>query len=296
MGECVAAIGNFDGVHRGHQSVIKSAVGDGSLPLVVLTFWPHPVSVIRPEQAPKLLCDLETRIELLRAAGAHEVRVIRFNPAVAQLSPADFVSRYLSPLAPQRVVVGQNFRFGHRASGDVTELAALGRGEFEVTPLPLETVDDLVTCSTLIREALAAGQVATAAEHLGREFQVRGVVEVGDQRGRELGFPTANLTLGEEFAVPSDGVYAGWVKLPDGQQLPAAISVGTNPTFDGRDRRVESYVLDRDDLELYGVEIAVTFVERLRGQVKFDGVPALIEQMNHDVAQCREVLSSVSTP
>lgn len=286
----VVAIGNFDGVHLGHQSVLREAMAHSESPLVVITFWPHPMSVLRPDKAPKLLGDLTTRIDLLKSVGAHEVRVVNFTDAVAELSPREFVERFVLPLEPERVVVGDNFRFGKRAAGDVAELARLGEGHFEVVPLALESVNDIVTCSTLIRTSLFAGDVAEAAQHLGRPFLVRGVVQMGDQRGRELGYPTANLPVPRDMAVPADGVYAGWVTLPDGARLPAAISVGSNPTFDGADRRVESYVLDRTDLELYGEKIEVEFIDRIRGQVRFDGVEALVTQMGDDVRRCRVVL------
>lgn len=294
MSRTIVVIGNFDGVHLGHRSVLREACSGVDLPLVVVTFWPHPVSVLRPDQAPSLLTDLRSRIELLKKAGAHEVRVVRFTGEVAALSPAEFVDRFLMPLNPALVVVGENFRFGNRASGDVHTLAELGEGRFEVRSLPLQTVDDDVSCSTGIRGLLADGDVAEAARHLGRPFRFRGVVVVGDQRGRELGFPTANLSVPSDMAVPADGVYAGWVTRlddPAAEPMAAAISVGTNPTFDGVDHRVESYVIDRTDLELYGVEIAVDFVARIRGQVRFDGVDALITQMHADVAKVREELA-----
>lgn len=290
----VVVIGNFDGVHRGHRRVLAEAVRDVDHPLVVITFWPHPVTVLRPESAPKLLSDLHTRIELLKEAGAHEVRVIRFNEAVAAMSPLDFIDRFLVPLNPQRIVVGENFRFGHAAAGDVKFLAAVGEGRFDVVPLPLESVRDEISCSTRIRELLAEGDVAGAAEHLERPFRFRGVVVVGDQRGRDLGYPTANQSVPADMAVPADGVYAGWVTRldePDASPLAAAISVGSNPTFDGSDRRVESYVIDRTDLELYGAEIAVDFVQRLRGQVRFSDVDELVLQMGRDVELARRVLS-----
>ncbi|MBB1484844.1 bifunctional riboflavin kinase/FAD synthetase [Tessaracoccus sp. MC1865] len=296
MTESVVVIGNFDGVHTGHQQVLAEAVRDADHPLIVVTFWPHPVTVLRPDKAPKLLSDLRSRIELLKHAGAHEVRVIQFNEEVANLSPAEFVDRFLAPLHPVRIVVGANFRFGHRAAGDVETLAKLGAGRFEVRPLPLSSIDDEVSCSTSIRSHLAEGDVAAAAQHLGRPFRFRGVVVVGDQRGRELGFPTANLTVPHDMAVPADGVYAGWVTVldePGAEPMPAAISVGTNPTFDGSDHRVESYVLDRTDLELYGSEIAVDFVARLRGQVRFEGIDALVQQMGADVEATRRALAQL---
>lgn len=288
QGSRVVAVGNFDGVHLGHRSVLEAERGDGEL--AVITFWPHPLLVLRPESAPKLLTDLEARIELLKDAGAHEVRVVRFDEKVAQLSPAEFVERFVAPLEPRVVVVGENFRFGHRAAGDVETLTALSQGRFEVRALALATVAEQATCSTLIRDALEVGDVALAAEHLGRWFRFSGVVVVGDQRGRELGFPTANLTVPSEMAVPADGVYAGWLTPQGGEPLPAAISVGSNPTFEGADRRVESHVIDHTDLELYGVRVDVDFVARLRGQVRFDGVEGLISQMHTDVAECRRIL------
>ena len=303
----VVVIGNFDGVHPGHQLVLRKAKeAEPGVPLVVLTFWPHPASVVRPAGGPKLLTNLEDRVSLLREAGADEVRVIEFTRELSQATPAEFVERYILPLEPRRVVVGENFRFGHRASGDVATLTELGRGRFEVTGLPLLHVGDEETCSSGVRAALEAGDVAHAAELLGRPFRFRGVVRHGDKRGRDLGFPTANLPVPSEFACPADGVYAGWVTrmdgldahgapLPDGEHAPvwpAAISVGSNPTFDGLERRVESYVLDRDDLELYDAPIAVDFCDRIRGQVRFAGIDALVQQMDADVAATRVALAA----
>ena len=288
----IVAIGNFDGVHTGHVEVLQHAQAlDPTLPLVAVTFWPHPVSIVRPDKAPKLLCSLHDRIGLLKRAGAHEVRVVQFTREVSRWSPEEFVERVLTHLDPAYVVVGENFRFGYKAAGNIDTLRRDGR--FEVDAVPLVRVDGENTCSTLIRDALARGDVRTAARQLGRDFRLTGVVVVGDQRGRDLGFPTANLQVAPEMAVPADGVYAGWLTRlddPAAEPMPCAISVGTNPTFDGEERRVESYVLDRDDLELYGVEIAVDFTDSLRGQVKFESIDALIEQMGADVARTREVL------
>ena len=306
MTRSVVVIGSFDGVHPGHQQVLAAArEAEPGAPLVVVTFWPHPMAVIRPDGAPKLLTNLEDRVALLRRAGADEVRVLEFTRELSQQGPEQFVEQHLLPLDPVRIVVGENFRFGHRASGTVGTLADLGRGRFEVTGLPLVHVGDEETCSSAVREALEAGDVRHAAELLGRPFRFRGSVSHGDKRGRELGFPTANLPVPKEYACPADGVYAGWVTrldgldahgapLPDGQEAPtwpAAISVGSNPTFDGHDRRVESFVLDRDDLELYDAPIAVDFCARIRGQVKFTGIEALIEQMDADVAAVRTALA-----
>lgn len=305
MSESVVVIGNFDGVHPGHRRVLLEArAAEPTLPLIVVTFWPHPASVVRPGGGPKLLTSLEERIALLREAGADDVRVIEFTRELSQLSPGEFVERFLLPLRPARIVVGENFRFGHSAAGSVATLAELGGARFAVTALPLVRVRDEEACSSAVRAAIEAGDVSRAATMLGRPFRFSGVVCHGDHRGRELGFPTANLPVPQGHACPADGVYAGRVTrldgcdgvgnpLPEGTDAPAwpaAISVGTNPTFDGADHRVESFVLDRTDLELYGIPIAVDFVARIRGQVRFDGIEALIEQMDADVSDVRRVL------
>lgn len=286
------AIGNFDGVHLGHQTVLRRAKSVGER-LTVVTFWPHPVGVLSPDKAPKLITDLRTRIDLLRQAGADEIRVVRFNELVARMSPEEFVQEFLRPLRPNRIVVGENFRFGNKASGDAARLAEIGGDSFQVEAVELSAIGGQLTCSSLIRRALTEGDVGLAAQHLGRPFQFSGLVVVGDRRGRDLGFPTANMVVPDDLVVPADGVYAGWLSrtdLPSAERLPAAISVGTNPTFDGVERRIESYVLDRDDLGLYGLELRVDFVQRLRGQQRFDGVDSLIDQMRRDVARARELL------
>ena len=301
----VVVIGNFDGVHPGHQQVLRTAKeAEPGVPLVVLTFWPHPASVVRPGGGPKLLTNLEDRVALLRRAGADEVRVIDFTPELSRQTPAEFVESHVMPLEPRRVVVGENFRFGHQASGSVATLGELGRGRFAVTGLPLVHFGDEETCSSAVRTALAAGDVRHAAELLGRPFRFRGVVRHGDHRGREMGFPTANLPVPDALASPADGVYAGWVTRMDGLDAhgealaegepaptwPAAISVGSNPTFDGVERRVESFVLGRTDLELYDAPIAVDFCTRIRGQVRFSGIEALVAQMDADVTATRVAL------
>ncbi len=307
VSETVVVVGNFDGVHPGHLEVLAEAHDRRpDLPLVVVTFWPHPISVLRPELGPMLLTSLDERIALLKQAGADRVEVIDFTPEFATLTPAEFVEQVLLPLHPALIVVGENFRFGHRASGTVQTLRELGVGRFEVEGLRLVRFGDEETCSTVIRQALTDGDVAHAAEHLGRQFRFTGVVTHGDHRGRELGFPTANLPVPEVFACPADGVYAGWLSRRDGrdahglplppgleaERWPAAISVGTNPTFDGVQRRVESYVLERSDLELYGAPVAVDFVARIRGQVRFEGIEALIVQMRDDVRRCHQILGT----
>lgn len=292
----VVVIGNFDGVHRGHVGLLRVArEHEPDARLVAVTFWPHPMSVIRPDQAPPLLSTLEHRREMLLAAGVDEVVVVDFTPEVAGWSPAEFVDRVLRPLDPVRVVVGENFRFGFRAAGDPRLLAELGAGDFVVDALPLFSDGALPSSSTLIRHAVEEGDLGRVRELSDQVFRMTGIVVQGDQRGREMGFPTANIALAPGLAVPADGVYAGWVtRLDDAEapRWPAAISVGTNPTFDGVERRVEAYVLDRDDLELYGVEIAIDFYARLRGQVKYRGMAALIEQMHADVEQVRHLLAA----
>lgn len=296
--DSVLVIGNFDGVHRGHAVVIAAArKAAPQARLVAVTFWPHPMSVIRPGHAPLLLADLDQRRRLLLAAGCDQVEVVQFTQAVAQWSPAEFVDNVLLPLHPATIVVGKNFRFGHQAAGDVRTLTQLGRGRYVVEALDLAALRGGAVSSSRVRVCLAEGDVVGAGELLGRPFRFTGMVCRGDQRGREMGFPTANVPVPVGFAVPVDGVYAGWTTLldhdgaPAHERWPAAISVGTNPTFDGVERRVEAHVLDRDDLELYDRKISVDFVQRLRGQVKYTGMGALIEQMHRDVDQVRRLLS-----
>lgn len=297
LGPTVVVIGNFDGVHLGHRHVVARAreIADrDGLTVVAVTFDPHPMAVLRPEHAPTTLTSLEVRAELLGDAGADAVLAVPFDRGVAAWSPEEFVQRVLvAGLRASAVVVGANFRFGNRAAGDVATLRELGeRHRFTAEGIPLDGGPQ-VWSSTYVRMSLAAGDVAGAAEALGRPYSVRGVVVEGDKRGRELGYPTANVPTDALTAVPPDGVYAGRLRrLDTGEVFPAAISVGTNPTFDGeRYRRVETYVLDRIDLELYGVEVEVSFVERLRGMVAFDSVEALVEQMKDDVDRARALLA-----
>jgi riboflavin kinase/FMN adenylyltransferase len=235
----------------------------------------------------------------LSELGADAVCVLPFTLEFSQLSPDEFVRAVLADrMHARHVVVGENFRFGHRAAGDVALLAELGeKYDFTAEGVPLLTEDGVRISSSLIRERLAAGDVAGAAHALGRPHRVEGVVVRGAQRGRTLGIPTANLETPPHTAIPADGVYAGWLTSLDetGAQVerwPAAISVGTNPTFDGQYRVVEAYALDRDDLDLYGVHVAVDFTARLRGMARFDTVDELIAQMRLDVDQARSLLAS----
>lgn len=297
LGRTVVTVGNFDGVHRGHRHVVRRArelAADLAIDTVVaVTFSPHPIAVLRPEHAPTMLTTIEQRARLLEEAGADDVLVLPFDRETAGWSPAEFIDRVLvDALQAKAVVVGANFRFGRRAAGDCALLAEAGRDrDFRLEAVELDGGPQ-VWSSTYVRTCLAAGDVSGAAEALGRLYTVVGTVVRGDQRGRELGYPTANVPTDDLTAVPADGVYAGWLRrLDTGERFPAAISVGTNPTFRGqRTRRVESYVLDRTDLELYGVEVEVSFVERLRGMVAFDSVDALVVQMRDDVDRSRDLL------
>jgi riboflavin kinase / FMN adenylyltransferase len=290
----VVTIGVFDGVHRGHQSLIalaRSRADALSIPLVAITFDPHPVAVVGRGEPPALLATLEHRVELLHAAGADEVDVLDFTPEVAAMDAQDFVHQALvERLHVREVVVGQDFRFGHRAAGTFETLEHEGaRHGFRAIAAPLAGDGSARWSSTRIRGLVADGHVDAAAEALGRAYRLDGVVVHGDHRGRELGYPTANLDWQLGQAVPADGVYAGRLSVA-GEALPAAVSVGTNPQFAGRDRRVEAYVLDRDDLDLYGLPVGVSFVSRIRGQQTFDDVDALVARMGIDVAESRSAL------
>lgn len=292
-GPSAVSIGAFEGVHRGHQQLLaraRQAAGDGLT--VAVTFDPHPAALFVKDRPPALLTTLERKVELLHAHGADEVRVLDFGTQMASWSPEEFVERViLDQCHATAVVVGENFRFGHRASGTVETLAELGAASgFESISFGLVGDEDSYS-STRIRSAVASGDLAGANRMLGRPLEVSGVVVTGDKRGRELGFPTANLLVDERYAVPLDGVYAGHLVRASGERLPAAISVGTNPTFEAvAGRRIESYVLDRTDLDLYGENVRVEFVEHLRGMVSFDGIDDLVAQIADDVARTRSII------
>lgn len=293
LGRTVVVIGNFDGVHLGHQHVAtrgRELADAQGLTLIAVTFDPHPIAVLRPEHAPQQLTGIDQRCQLLADAGVDDVLVLPFSREIAAWTPDEFIDRVLvTGLHCAAVVVGANFRFGSRAAGDVSTLIA--HGGFEVDGVVLDGGPQ-VWSSTYVRTCLAAGDVEGAAEALGRPYAVVGPVTRGDQRGRELGYPTANVAIAGQ-AAPADGVYAGWLLRHDsGERFPAAISVGTNPTFAGeRERRVEAYVLDRDDLDLYDVEVEVSFVARIRGMVAFDGIEPLLKAMAVDVEQARAILA-----
>jgi riboflavin kinase/FMN adenylyltransferase len=301
-GSSVVTIGNFDGVHRGHQRVVSRAGAVAAalgLPLVVVTFDPHPDEVVRPGSHPPFLCTARRQSVLLAGLGVDAVCVIEFTLEFSRLGPDEFVRIVLvDRLHAARVVVGEDFRFGHKAAGDVALLAELGeKYDFSVEGVPLLADDGVRISSSEIRAKLTAGDVAGAALDLGRPHRVEGIVVRGHRRGRALGFPTANLETLPHTAIPADGVYAGWLVAvdddgSDGERWPAAISVGTNPTFDGRERSVEAYALDRDDLDLYGAHMGADFTERLRDTVKFASVEELVAQMHSDVDAARELLSA----
>lgn len=312
FGPSAVTIGNFDGVHRGHQAVLGRLVSVAhaqGLAAVAITFDPHPLAVLQPDRAPAALTTLEYRLDLLAGCGLDAVLVMEFTRELAGWSPQRFVDEVLvAALDSRLVVVGRDMRFGHRNAGDVDTLRELG----EQRGFAVDLVEDLGSpdaghpsggrwSSTWVRELIAAGDVVTAGEVLGRPHRVTGTVVHGDHRGRELGYPTANLGPDSVGLVPADGVYAGWLRRLDrpgtdpDQRLPAAVSIGTNPTFDGHERRVEAYVLDRDDLELYGEPVAVELVRRLRPTLRFDGVGPLVEQMRVDVEECRSVLRAGAT-
>ncbi|HEY0871669.1 MAG TPA: bifunctional riboflavin kinase/FAD synthetase [Acidothermaceae bacterium] len=296
LGRTVVTIGVFDGVHRGHQRIVYRALARAAelrLPAVAVTFDPMPEYVLRPDTKPPMLTTLERRLDLLGELGLDGAYVINFTDEFSTRSPGEFVQSVLvDKLRAVDVVVGANFRFGRRAAGDVATLRDFGRDAgFMADGIELAGpgTGSPVYSSSWIRDRIAAGDVESAAEALGRPHRLEGRVVHGDHRGRELGYPTANLELPSALAVPADGVYAG---LLDG--LPAAVSVGTNPTFAGTSRRVEAYVIDEVDLDLYGRVMALDLVRRLRPMVRFDGIEALVAQMAVDVEESRRFLSGKS--
>jgi riboflavin kinase / FMN adenylyltransferase len=286
----------FDGVHRGHQETIRQAVQrarTAGVPSVVLTFDPHPSEVVRPGSHPPVLTSNRYKAELLEALGVDVMCVQPFTVDFSRMSPDEFVHELLvERLHAATVVVGENFRYGHKAAGDVEALVADGRRfGFSVAGQPLQGTDETTWSSTYVRSCVQAGDVSAAADALGREHRVEGVVVRGDRRGRALGYPTANVEPLPWSAVPADGVYAGRL-VCGGEQLPAAISIGTNPTFAGREQRVEAFVIDAPaELDLYGEHVGVAFTQRLRGTERFDDVSALVAQMDDDVRRTREVLA-----
>src|SRR3954451_6882308 len=323
FGPSVVTIGNFDGVHRGHVSVLTRMCADAravGAKAVAVTFTPHPLQVHRPESAPPVITGDEDRLELLERTGLDAVLMLGYTLEFARQTPEEFVQRYLVDVLHARtVVVGRDVRFGWNNSGDLSTMVELGRTYgFDVEVIedvtPAESADpgsaeDLVAdplrrrwSSTWVRELLDEGDVVQAARVLGRPHRLRGMVVHGDARGRELGFPTANLGPDATGLVPADGVYAGWLRRVSAADtdperiLPAAISIGTNPTFDGLERRVEAYVLDRTDLDLYDQVVVLELVERLRPTLRFESVDDLVVQMRSDVDRSRAILDTDARP
>jgi riboflavin kinase/FMN adenylyltransferase len=293
------AIGFFDGVHLGHQLVIGEArrlAAELGAKSAVVTFDRHPASVVRPESAPRLLTDLDQRLELLEAAGIDYALVVRFDEDRSHEPAEAFVRNELvGCLGARAVIVGADFHFGHGRKGDVALLREMGATlGFEVDGLELMAsgvAGATPVSSTAIRAALAEGDLEAANRMLGRAHEVRGVVERGDRRGRDLGFPTANVAVPAEVQLPADGIYAGWYVHPDGTRTEAAISLGRRPTFydDQPYSLLEAHLLDFAG-DLYGQPARVCFVRRLRGEAKFDSIETLVEQIGRDVADTRAAL------
>jgi riboflavin kinase/FMN adenylyltransferase len=294
----VITIGAYDGVHLGHRAVIaevKLRAAELGARSAVVTFDRHPASVVRPESAPLLLTDLEQRLSRIKATGVDYTVVLTFDERRAAEPAEDFVEQVLVDCLHARgVVIGEDFHFGHKRRGNVGLLREMGASHgFEVEPLGLVTTtgDRTAVSSTAIRQALAQGDLETATAMLGRHYEVWGPVVEGDHRGRELGFPTANVAVPPGIALPVDGIYAGWYERPDGTVHPAALSLGRRPTFytDQPYSLLEAYLLGFDG-DLYGEQAKVRFVAKLRDEVRFDSVEALVEQMRADVAAARAVL------
>ena len=276
------AVGEFDGVHLGHREVIRGAD-------TVLTFEPHPRQVVAPDAAPKLLTSLEIKTDLIAGLGVRELVVIPFDRSFAAQGPQEFIDDILvARLGATKVSVGENFRFGHKAKGDADLLRA--QAAFEPRVVPLVEVDGEIVSSTHIRGLVATGAVAEAARLLGAPFETRGIVQHGDKRGRTLGFPTANLVPDPDHAVPDHGIYACGAAVPGVGEWTAAVSVGVRPTFvTGRGLLVEAFILDYEG-DLYGQELRLDFVERIRGEKRFDSVETLVEQMHRDVEDIRQLI------
>lgn len=294
-GRSVVTIGSYDGVHRGHQLIIGRAVAKAralGVPSVVVTFSPHPSEVVRPGSHPPILAPYDRRAELMAGLGVDALLILPFTAEFSQLSPADFIVKVLvDKLHARAVIEGPNFRFGHRAAGNVDFLRELGSTyDYEVEVVDLvergEAGGGVPFSSTLARTLVAEGDMEGAAEILGRPHRIEGVVVRGAQRGRELGYPTANVETAPHTAIPADGVYAGWLTA-DGERMPAAISVGTNVQFDATERTVEAYAIDRVGLDLYGKQVSVEFLAYVRGMAKFESLDGLLEAIADDVKRAR---------
>ena len=287
----VLALGIFDGVHAGHQQIIKTAKHLGEV--TVMTFDPHPTSVVAPERTPSQLISVKDRIELLKQVGATHVEVVNFNKDFSQLSPDQFIEDVLlGRFKAEHVVIGENFNFGYKAQGSPKYLSEVGpKYGFGVSIVKLQEERGSTISSTRIRSLIIDGEIERANELLTRRFYLKGPVVHGEKRGREIGYPTANLGLTPLATIPADGVYAGWLSVGESRWA-AAISIGTNPTFPGvRGRQVEAYAIDQVGLDLYDQEAKIEFGFRLRDTLKFDGLAPLLEQMKKDCDQARELTS-----
>jgi riboflavin kinase/FMN adenylyltransferase len=288
----VVLIGVFDGVHKGHQLLLNRAKEiAGGRNIVALTFDPHPMQVLAPYRAPTLLTTLADRVELLKIHNADQVAVLKFNEKFAAMAPADFVKDVLvGQLSASTIIVGKNFTYGHKAAGNVDSLIKDGLSfNFTVDVQDLQSGEGEVISSSRIRNLVTTGKVEEARALLSRPHRLDGVVVHGEKRGREIGYPTANLGNLEGQTIPSDGVYAGWLTVGI-NYWPAAISIGTNPTFAGeRARQVEAYALDQEGLELYDKSASIEFGWRLRDTLKFDGLEPLLVQMKLDCDQARSL-------
>ena len=287
------ALGTFDGVHRGHREVIARALERArarGLRSMVVTFDPHPLKVLRPEQPPELLTTLETKADLVGRLGVDELLAIPFTAELSRQSAEWFCDEVLvAALASRYVSVGANFRFGHGAEGDAELLST--RSEFDTAVVPLVELGGAPISSSRIRDLVAAGDVAAAAELLGAPYRLDGEVVPGDARGRELDMRTANIAPAPELVVPGAGIYAATAHLERGEEVPAAVSIGVRPTFDDDgETRVEAHLIGWGG-DLYGARLRLVFLERLRDELKFDSVDDLVRQMNEDVAQVREIVA-----
>ena len=284
------AIGTFDGVHLGHRAVLdlaRTLAGEQGT-VTAVTFWPHPLAVIAPESVPPLLQTMAAREDWLLECGADEILLLDFTPQLAGLTPDEFVERMIAPLAPVGVAVGENFTFGARGAGTPDTMEQLAAGRFEVLASPTIEVNGRPVSSSAVRVLVQEGNAEEATALLGRDFAVRGIVVHGDHRGRQLGFPTANVLPDDEFVTPADGVYAGWLRIVDGgKPMPAAVSVGNNPTF-GVTRRVEAHVLGVD-IDLYDQEVEIGVTNWLRGVITFESIEALIAQLTQDVSKTAQL-------
>ncbi len=305
FGPSAVTVGKFDGVHRGHERMIDTLLAEArrdSLVPTVLTFDRNPLSVLAPAACPPSLVSNEQKLELLEQLGVEVTVMLTFDRAFSENSAEAFVEDVLvAALHSTIVYVGPDFRYGRGGKGDVGLLEEIGRRDgFEVRHFPIVESGNRRVSSTWVRELLAAGDVAAASRLLGRFPTVRGAVVRGEQRGRSLGFPTANLSPDSEGLIPADGVYAAWA-IVDGLRYPAAVSIGNNPTFDGvADRQVEAHLLGQDferiDPDLYGSRIEVQFVERIRGMAAFDGIDELVAEISADVERAAAILRDAQEP